>query len=187
MQQLIVFASGGGSNAKALFNYGKKTNAFSIAAICSDKADPGVKAFAAENNIPFHYIPAKEMSAASTWELLQPYNAQLYVLAGYLRLIPEAFIDFCKGKIINIHPALLPHYGGKGMYGHFVHQAVIAARDWQSGLTIHWVTKDYDKGAFIKQVHVPVLQTDTAELLAQRVLAQEHYWYPRVVAQLLAS
>jgi phosphoribosylglycinamide formyltransferase 1 len=187
MYSIIVFASGGGSNAKALYQYGKKTNTFSIATICSDKEEPGVKAFALENNIPFHHIPAKEMASEHTFHLLQPYNASLIVLAGYLRLVPLHFINFFNSKIVNIHPALLPKYGGKGMYGHFVHEAVVAAQDWQSGLTIHWVTPEYDKGAFIKQVHVPVYTHDTAEMLAQRVLQQEHYWYPRVVAELLKA
>jgi phosphoribosylglycinamide formyltransferase 1 len=188
MRSIIIFASGNGSNAKAIYNYGLKTKSYHVAAICSDKEFPGVRSWAESLDIPFHFIPVQSMPLAETHEFLF-YNAQptLIVLAGYLRLIPKTFIQFFNGQIINIHPALLPKFGGKGMYGHFVHEAVIAQKQTESGLTIHWVTEHYDQGSFICQVHVPVFKEDTHENLANRVLMQEHIWYPRAIVSTITS
>lgn len=185
VKSIIIFASGGGSNAKAIYEYAFKKNTFQIAAICSDKENPGVKDWADKVGIPFHHIPAKAMANSETHEFLKSFKPDLIVLAGYLRLIPAAFIHFFDGKTINIHPALLPKYGGKGMYGHFVHEAVVANSENETGLTIHWVNANYDEGHFICQVHIAIQPQDTPIEVAAKVLQQEHHWYPQVIEQCL--
>jgi phosphoribosylglycinamide formyltransferase 1 len=186
MRSIIIFASGNGSNARAIYQHGLKTKSYQVAAICSDKKFPGVRSWAESMGIPFHYIPVQSMPLAATHEFIfYNYQPTLVVLAGYLRLIPLSFIQFFNGQIINIHPALLPNFGGKGMYGHFVHEAVITQKQTESGLTIHWVNEQYDQGTYICQVHVPVYHQDTAQNLADRVLKQEHIWYPRMIVSVL--
>jgi phosphoribosylglycinamide formyltransferase-1 len=180
---ILIFASGGGSNARAIHDYAMRTNSYHILAILSDKKDPGIKTWAQQVNIPFHTIdPRNEKEII---EHVAQYQYSLIVLAGYLRLIPSSLIEAVKGRMVNIHPALLPKYGGKGMYGHFIHEAVIAADETESGLTIHWVSQEYDQGDYILQVHEAVKKTDTSETLATKILAQEHYWYPRVIEEIL--
>jgi phosphoribosylglycinamide formyltransferase-1 len=108
-------------------------------------------------------------------------------LAGFLWKIPDALINAYPGKIINIHPALLPNYGGKGMYGNYVHEAVIAAKEKESGITIHYVDGHYDNGDIIFQARCPVLENDTAASLANRIHQLEHEYYPGVIEKLLAK
>jgi phosphoribosylglycinamide formyltransferase-1 len=112
-------------------------------------------------------------------------NVELVCLAGYMRKLEKSFIDAFRGRIINIHPALLPKFGGEGMYGHFVHEAVINAHETESGATVHWVNEEYDSGAAIIQEKVPVLANDTPEELAKRVLVVEHKIYPEAIAQII--
>jgi phosphoribosylglycinamide formyltransferase-1 len=114
-------------------------------------------------------------------------NVELVCLAGYMRKLEKSFIDAFRGRIINIHPALLPKFGGEGMYGHFVHEAVINAHETESGATVHWVNEEYDSGAAIIQQKVPVLADDTPEELAKRVLKVEHKIYPEAILKIIAS
>jgi phosphoribosylglycinamide formyltransferase-1 len=116
---------------------------------------------------------------------LHDHDIDYIALAGYLKLLPKAVVKAYHNRIVNIHPALLPKYGGKGMYGHRVHEAVIAAGEKESGLTIHLVDEIYDHGVVLQQVKVPVLPEDTPETLAARILEQEHKWYPRVLDKLI--
>ena len=116
---------------------------------------------------------------------LKAHKIDYIALAGYLKLLPPAVVAAYQRRIVNIHPALLPKYGGKGMYGHYVHEAVIAAGDKESGVTIHVVDEIYDNGQILEQAKVPVLPDDTPETLAARVLEQEHKLYPRALNKLI--
>jgi formyltetrahydrofolate-dependent phosphoribosylglycinamide formyltransferase len=118
-------------------------------------------------------------------KMLKDRKIDYIALAGYLKLVPKQVIKAYRNRIVNIHPALLPKYGGKGMYGHFVHEAVLASGDKESGPSIHLVTENYDEGKVLEQIRVPVLDDDTVESLAERVLAEEHKLYPRVLEKLI--
>lgn len=118
---------------------------------------------------------------------LQAYNPSLIVLAGFLWKIPHTLVNSFPEQIINIHPALLPKYGGKGMYGHNVHEAVINAGEKESGITIHYVDEVYDNGCKILQAHCPVASGDTADILAARIHKLEHFFYPRTIEYLLEN
>jgi phosphoribosylglycinamide formyltransferase 1 len=118
-------------------------------------------------------------------QLLQRQEIDLIVLAGFMWLVPAELVRAFPNRIVNIHPALLPNYGGKGMYGHFVHEAVVAAGERESGITIHFVNEHYDEGAVIFQASCPVQPTDTPDDVARKVQVLEHAHYPRVVAEVL--
>ena len=118
--------------------------------------------------------------------ILSEYKIDFIALAGFLMLIPEFLVESYENRMVNIHPSLLPKYGGKGMFGHHVHQAVKEAGDSESGMTIHYVTKEYDKGGVILQARTKILPEDSAEEIAAKVLQLEHYYYPIVVEELLS-
>jgi formyltetrahydrofolate-dependent phosphoribosylglycinamide formyltransferase len=188
--RLAVLASGAGSNLQALldaFNTAPDAPA-RVALVISDRESAGALERARQLDVPAHVIsvagrPEAEV-AAETLELLERYTIGLVALAGYLRLIPPAVIRAYTGRIVNIHPALLPAFGGQGMYGTRVHRAVLASGARITGPTIHYVTEAYDEGRIIAQWPVPVLPEDTAETLAARVLLVEHRLYPLVIAAL---
>ena len=119
--------------------------------------------------------------------LLSERKIDVLCLAGYMSLLPESAIDTMHGRVLNIHPALLPKFGGKGMYGHHVHEAVLAAGETESGCTVHWVTREYDEGAIVLQKTCPVLPDDTAETLGERVLRLEHQAYAEAVQLVLSG
>lgn len=185
MHTLVIFASGRGSNARSIIEYFEATGSARVALIVANKAGLGVLEMAAEKGIPT--LVANDAALASSEVLKQLIDIQpsLIVLAGFLRKIPSSLIDTFPEKILNIHPALLPRHGGKGMWGHHVHSAVLVAGDVESGITIHRVNAHYDEGAVLLQARCPVLPDDTAETLAARVLRLEHFYYPRVIDFLL--
>ena len=185
MQQIIIFASGRGSNAQAIIDYFKENGKASVALIVSNKAEAGVLEIAKTEHIPFLLVDRKTFGEALLIDQLQTYKPALIVLAGFLWKLPEGLVKAFEGRIVNIHPALLPKYGGKGMYGHNVHNAVLASGDAQSGITIHSVNEAYDEGAILIQVQCPVAPGDTAEMLAARVHSLEHFYYPRTIHYLL--
>ena len=190
-KNIVVFASGGGSNFKALHKATvKKEVPARITALISDNPDAGALEYARENDIRDIVLSPRDYDNPTEYEaelraILEKESPKLIVLAGYLKKIPDEIVDLYKRKIINIHPALLPKYGGKGWYGMRVHRAVIENRDRESGCTIHYVTREYDEGPIIAQSKVPVREDDTAESLAARVLKQEHLLYPKIVRFLL--
>ncbi len=191
-RNIVVFASGGGSNFKALHKATlKKEVPARITALISDNPDAGALKYARDNEIPGVVISPGDYDNPMVYtdtlrKILEKESPRLIVLAGYLKKIPDEIVELYKRRIINIHPALLPKYGGKGWYGMRVHRAVIENRDKESGCTVHYVTRDYDEGPIIAQSRVPVRQDDTAESLAARVLKQEHLLYPKVVRFLLS-
>lgn len=188
MHSLIIFASGRGSNAAAIIDYFKKTGVAKVSLIVTNKADAGVLDIAKEEHIPFLIVNKQTFREEMLKEQLQSYNPSLIVLAGFLWKIPDTLVSAFPDKIINIHPALLPAYGGKGMYGQFVHEAVINAKEKESGITIHYVNEVYDSGDIILQARCAVHnEKDTAESLARKIHALEHFYFPRTIEFLLSN
>lgn len=185
MHSLIIFASGSGSNAAAIINYFRGSNAARVSLIVCNKANAGVLDIARDEHIPFLIVDKEAFNEALFIDQLQSYNPSLIVLAGFIWKVPGTVIQAFRGRIINIHPALLPDYGGKGMYGHHVHNAVLAGRKTESGITIHYVDEIYDNGNVILQARCPVYETDTADDLAQRIHKLEHFYFPRSIHFLL--
>lgn len=183
--RIAVLASGGGSNLQAILEYldarGEHRGGH-VALVASDRADAGALEKAARRDVPTAVLrSAKRPEGQDLGVLLDETGADLIVLAGYLRLVPAGVVRRFAGRIINIHPALLPAFGGHGMYGHRVHQAVLDAGVKVTGVTAHFVDEVYDRGRVIAQWPVPVLAGDDAASLAARVLRVEHLVYPRVV------
>jgi phosphoribosylglycinamide formyltransferase 1 len=186
---IAVFASGGGSNFQSLVNHFATVRHASIALLICDRADAGALRRAEAAGLPARHIPMKDRPAAQVDEdilgTLQAHDIQFIALAGFLRLVPAAVTAAFHQRIVNIHPALLPAFGGPGMYGRHVHEAVLAAGCRVTGATVHWVDERYDEGRIIAQWPVPVLAGDTPELLAARVLRVEHRLYPAVLDALV--
>jgi phosphoribosylglycinamide formyltransferase-1 len=187
MHSLIIFASGTGTNASAIIEYFKKVGKAKVSLIVSNKADAGVLDIAKREEIPFLIIDRKTFHETLLLEQLSSYKPSLIVLAGFLWKIPDTLIHAFPGKIINIHPALLPYYGGKGMYGHNVHNAVITAKEKESGITIHYVNEHYDEGDIIIQARCKVEQNDSPDALAKRIHKLEHFYFPRTIEFLLGN
>lgn len=186
MKKIIVFASGSGSNAERIASYFADNKQFEVSLILSNNPKAGVLERAKRLQIPFVVFDRKafyDFDIVS--EILQSQKPDLIVLAGFLWKFPESIIKKFPNKIINIHPSLLPKYGGKGMYGNFVHQAVIENKETESGITIHYVNENYDEGVIIFQAKTEVVQTDTAETLAQKIHQLEYKHFPEVIASLL--
>lgn len=185
MHSLVIFASGKGSNAQAIIDYFKVTGQARVALIVSNKADAGVLDIAAAEQIPSLVINKQDINSPAFIDILRQYKPVFIILAGFLWKIPQAMVAAFPEKIINIHPALLPKYGGKGMYGSHVHEAVIAANDNESGITIHYVDEVYDNGCKILQAHCVIAPSDDAIALAHKIHQLEHFFYPRTIEYLL--
>lgn len=185
MDNLIIFASGAGTNAAAIINWFKANGKARVSLIVCNKPQAGVLKIAERENIPTLLIDKQSIQSDAFVTTLKSHNPTLIVLAGFLWKIPATMTTAFPDKIINIHPALLPKYGGKGMYGHHVHEAVIAADEQESGITIHYVNEAYDEGNTIVQAHCPVVAGDTPDSLAARIHQLEHYYFPRVIEFLL--
>lgn len=185
MHSLILFASGRGSNVQAVVDHFRGRGDVQVALIITNKADAGVIGIAEKEGIPWQLITRKQLAESEFLSQLSAIQPSLVVLAGFLLKIPAEFIEQFRGKIINVHPALLPLYGGKGMWGHHVHNAVLEAGDKNSGITVHYVDEEYDHGDTILQARCPVEVGDTHESLAQRIHKLEHFYFPRCVEFLL--
>ena len=185
MHSIIIFASGAGSNAQAIIDHFRNTGKAQVSLIVSNKQDAGVLNIAVKEHIPYIIIDRATIGGALLIEQLQEYKPSLIVLAGFMWKVPERLVNAFPGKIINIHPALLPAYGGKGMYGGHVHEAVVANKEKESGITIHYVDEVYDNGNIIVQAHCEVKKDDTPDSLANRIHKLEHFYYPRTIEFLL--
>jgi phosphoribosylglycinamide formyltransferase-1 len=171
-----------GSNAKQIIAHFKDSEIADVALIVCNKPGAGVISLAVQENIPLLMIEKERFFKGDSYvPELKASKIDLVILAGFLWKIPVRLIEAYPGKIINIHPALLPKYGGKGMYGQYVHEAVINSGEVQSGITIHYVNEFYDEGATIFQTACPVMEGDTPEKLAQRIHQLEHIYYPIVI------
>jgi formyltetrahydrofolate-dependent phosphoribosylglycinamide formyltransferase len=185
---IAIFASGAGSNAKKIIDHFRNSDFVTISLIACNKPGAGVLNIAAAENIPVLLIEKEIFFRGNAYiDLLKEQKIDLIVLAGFLWKIPDMLIKAYPRKIINIHPALLPKFGGKGMYGNFVHEAVISAGEKVSGITIHFVDEHYDNGDTIFQARCAVLESDTPDSLAQRIHIMEHAHYPLIIEELLKS
>lgn len=186
VKHIAIFASGGGSNAQQIINYFSGNPEIRVSLVVCNKPGAGVLHIAEKAGIPTLLTDKEVFFKGSAYtEVLLDHNIDLLVLAGFLWKVPTALIKAFPNRIINIHPALLPAYGGKGMYGHHVHAAVVANHEKQSGITIHYVDEQYDHGQTIFQATCPVEENDTADTLAARVLKLEHAHYARVIEGVL--
>ncbi|MDX2174371.1 MAG: phosphoribosylglycinamide formyltransferase [Bacteroidota bacterium] len=187
MINVAIFASGEGTNAENLFNYFANDTRVKIKLVITNKDDAGIVARAEKykKNVQIVSKQALENYTNQLIEFLKVEKIDLIVLAGFLLKIPEAFIKAFPDKIINIHPSLLPKYGGKGMYGNFVHKAVIENKESESGITIHFVNEDYDKGKIILQEKCDVTENDTIETLSQKIRKLEFDYLPKAIEQFL--
>jgi formyltetrahydrofolate-dependent phosphoribosylglycinamide formyltransferase len=184
--QLAIFASGAGSNAQKIIDFFRNSGKVKVALIACNNPAAGVLDIAARENIPALIIEKEKFFRGNAYiEELKEKQISFIVLAGFLWKLPSLLINAYSGRIINIHPALLPNYGGKGMYGNNVHQAVLAAHEKESGITIHYVDEHYDNGDIIFQAKCPVLPGDTADTLAERIHGLEHEHYPRVIGEVI--
>jgi len=186
MKKIAVFASGSGSNAQKIIEYFSNNDTGEVALVLSNSKDAYVLERAKSYDIPTLVFSKQALYETNEIiNILQEHNIDIIVLAGFLLLIPVHLIRAFPDKIINIHPALLPKYGGKGMYGLHVHKAVLDNNEKKSGITIHYVNEEYDKGEIIFQATCTVLPDDTPESLANRIHALEHEHYPYIVEQVL--
>jgi len=179
--RVAVLVSGGGTNLQALLDQLQHSPVARVARVISNRADAGALERARKAGVPTTVLrDAKDPVELHTALA----HAQLVVLAGYLKLVHPSVVARFRGRMINIHPALLPDFGGAGMYGHRVHEAVLASGAKESGPTVHFVDEEFDRGKIIAQERVPVMAGDTPETLAARVLEAEHRLLPRVVLEL---
>lgn len=173
--RLALFASHNGSNIQEIINACKKKELHAIPCIIiSNNSESKVLKRAKEERIPFRHLSSKahpDLNDLDTeiLETLKKYNVNLIILAGYMKKLGPKVLKNYKSRILNIHPALLPKYGGKGMYGNYIHEAVLQAKEKETGVTIHIVDEDYDTGRIINQIKVPVFESDTVEILSKRV------------------
>ena len=188
MKRIAVFASGNGSNAQAIAEYFNKGNEARIIVILSNRKDAFVIQRAADLSIPAIVFNRSEFyDTDKITNYLIEQKIDLVVLAGFLWLLPPSLVKAFPNRIINIHPALLPKFGGKGMYGNFVHEAVVESGDTESGITIHYVNECYDEGQIIFQAHCKVDHSDTADSLAAKIHELEYAHFPRVIDEVLKT
>jgi phosphoribosylglycinamide formyltransferase-1 len=184
MNRIAIFASGAGSNAREIVRYFDGHPDIRVSLVACNKPGAGVLGIAASAGIPVLMIEKETFFRGDAYvQALRAAGIDYIVLAGFLWKIPERLVQAYAGRLINIHPALLPKYGGKGMYGAHVHEAVIQNREAESGITIHEVDELYDHGQPIFQARVPIAPDDTPESLAGKIHALEHAHYPRVIEE----
>jgi phosphoribosylglycinamide formyltransferase-1 len=185
MINIAVFASGNGSNAENIIRYFKDNEEIRVALVLSNNKNAYVHTRAKNLGVPSYTFSKDEFDKGDpVLQKLQEYRIDFIVLAGFLLKVPEPILKAYPQRIVNIHPALLPKYGGKGMYGDRVHKAVIQAGEKESGITIHFVNECYDEGEIIFQARCPVLPSDTPEELAQRIHKLEYEYYPQVIEKI---
>ena len=188
VKNIAILASGAGSNALKILEHFSDRMDIAVRLIVSNKQEAGVLNIAKVASIDTFVV--SRVSFYSSTDLLvelDKRNIHFIVLAGFLWLIPSYLIQHYPDRIINIHPALLPKYGGKGMYGHFVHEAVHLAKETHSGITIHYVNEKYDEGSIVFQERCEILPSDQPEDIARKVQVLEHSYYPTVIDQLVSS
>jgi len=186
-KRIVIFASGNGTNAQRIIEYFKGKNV-TIALVLSNRAN--AKVLERANKLDISAISFNRTALYKTDQILailDKINPNLIVLAGFLWLFPENILKAFPNKVINIHPALLPDFGGKGMYGDRVHNAIIASAKKESGITIHFVTPEYDKGNVIFQAKTPISEGETAETLAGKIHGLEYEHFPKVIEKLLKN
>ena len=185
MKKIVIFASGSGSNAEKIMQHFEKHPTSKVAAVLSNKSEAGVLSIAKNYQVPTLVFSREELNNEVVLNYLQEIQPDLIVLAGFLWKFPKAVIEAFPGKIVNIHPALLPAYGGQGMYGINVHRAVVQDKVSETGITIHYIDEFYDEGATIFQAKVILQGNETPEEVAAKVLKLEHIHFAQVIDQIL--
>lgn len=185
---LLLFASGTGSNVRNIIEFFRHDPAVHITGIVSNKPDAGVLLIAEKENIPVLLLEKERFFRGDAFlPDISKFNPSLLILAGFLWKVPPALVQAFPNRILNIHPALLPKYGGKGMYGRFVHEAVKAAGETESGITIHLVDEQYDHGKTIFQASVDLLPEDSPESIAHKIHQLEYNHFPQVIRDYLQT
>jgi phosphoribosylglycinamide formyltransferase-1 len=185
-KKIAIFASGSGSNAEEIINYFKNDPEITVSLILTNNPKAGVIEKADKAGVIIKIFSRKAFYETSEIvDLLKEANIDLIVLAGFLWLLPQNLIQDFPNRIINIHPALLPKYGGKGMYGMNVHKAIIEAKEKESGITIHYINEKYDEGEIILQKKCLIADEDTAEDLVKKIQQLEHEYFPKVIEDIL--
>ena len=187
MKNILIFASGNGSNAEQIILHLQHTKTAKISAILTNNVTAGVLERAKKHQIPTYVFTKSDLNENTVLEIITQHNPDLIILAGFLLKFPEHIIKKYPNKIINIHPALLPNYGGKGMYGMHVHNAVLANKEEYTGITIHYVNENYDEGAIIRQEKTFIGDCTTAEEIADRIHILEHKFFPLTINNLLSE
>ena len=185
MTRIVILASGSGSNAENIINYFKNSNLISVVQILCNKKDAKVFERAKRLKINSLYFDRVMLNDSDDILNLLKNTADYVILAGFLWKIPSKIIKAFPNKIINIHPALLPKYGGKGMYGMHVHNAVVANKETETGITIHYVNENYDEGAIIFQERFNVLSSDSANDVAEKIHELEYKYFPKVIEEVI--
>lgn len=187
-KNIAIFASGSGTNAENIIRYFQENDLIRVALVLSNRSDAYVLERAHRLQVPSEvFLKEDWVSGEQILALLHEYHIDFIVLAGFLVRVPERLLHAYPDKIINIHPALLPKYGGKGMYGDRVHEAVVAAGEKESGITIHYINEHYDEGNTIFQATCPVLPTDSPDDVAKKVHALEYEHFPKIINQVLSN
>ncbi|MBI1222709.1 MAG: phosphoribosylglycinamide formyltransferase [Bacteroidetes bacterium] len=179
--RIALFASGNGSNVQRIAEYFDKHPSIEVAAVYCNKPDAYVLERAKNLHLHSRVFDREEFRSGDVLGMLVADHIDWIILAGFLWLVPENLVEAFPGRIINIHPALLPKYGGKGMYGHHVHEAVVANKEKESGITIHLVDEAYDHGVHLYQAHIALDPNETAESLAQKIHHLEYLHYPEII------
>jgi phosphoribosylglycinamide formyltransferase-1 len=185
--KIVLFASGSGTNAENIIRHFKATKTASVEAVFTNKADAQVIQRAEKYQVPSQVFSKNDLETGKVLQEINIIQPDLIVLAGFLLKFPETIVAAYPDKIINIHPALLPKYGGKGMYGMHVHQAVVENKESKTGITIHYVNENYDEGNIIFQKEVVVLISDTPEVVAAKIHELEQDHFPAVIEKLITN
>ncbi|MEG1635342.1 MAG: phosphoribosylglycinamide formyltransferase [Rikenellaceae bacterium] len=186
MTNIAIFVSGSGTNAENIISYFKGSKKVKVKILLSNKSDAFALERARRNGVPSLVFSSKELRESSLVEdALENCDVDIIILAGFLLLLPKKMIDKYRGRIINIHPALLPAYGGKGMYGENVHKAIVAAGEKESGITIHHVNENFDDGSIIFQAKCSLSPSESVESLAAKIHVLEQANFPRVIEEFI--
>lgn len=187
-KNIAIFASGNGTNAENIIRYFQNGGAVRVELVLTNRKSAYVLERARSLKVPFAYLPKEEWEdGGAILSMLRDRRIDFIVLAGFLARVPDRILHAYPNKIINIHPSLLPKFGGKGMYGDRVHEAVVAVGEKESGITIHYINEHFDEGEIIAQYRCPVLPEDTAEEVAKKVHALEYHYYPLVIDGLMTE
>ncbi|MEZ4778023.1 MAG: phosphoribosylglycinamide formyltransferase [Flavobacteriaceae bacterium] len=187
-KRIVIFASGSGTNTQNIMEYFQHSKIAKVIRVLSNNKNAKVLERAKAFKTKTSSFTKEELQAEnSVLKTLQKDNPDLIVLAGFLWKFPELILKEFPNKVINIHPALLPKYGGKGMYGRFVHEAVVKNKEKETGITIHYVNEHYDEGAVIFQKSVPLSVKDTPESVAEKVHRLEYQWFPKIIEEILQN
>ncbi|MGB0777625.1 MAG: phosphoribosylglycinamide formyltransferase [Flavobacteriaceae bacterium] len=187
MKRICVFASGSGTNAENICNYFKNSELIEVVGLVYNKTGAGVVQRMEAFDLPCFYVSNADFASNNFFPLLEELKVDFVVLAGFLRKLSPEFTQKYADRIINIHPALLPKYGGKGMYGQFVHQAVKDANEKETGISIHLVNENYDQGALLFQASTALDASDEPDQIAKKVHALEYKYFPKVIEDYILS